>query len=273
MLVRFRNLTFSVLRPIMRPFFDHKVVILAMSITRRQLISQLSGPALAVAVGAAVALFAPPIGAARADSQSASAIAGFPFAPPLGRFVYTITRDGDPIGTQKLDFVQDGNNRLTVITDVEIDVRMLGLSFYRFTQHIEEHWQDGMLQSLMSQTNDDGEERAVNLRRDGDRLKGNYNAKIRDVPGDLIPSTLWHPDAIKQDVVLDSVRARQHRITVADKGEVALVLPVGQVEAHHFAFTGELNREVWYGPDGVIVQAEMKGKDGSTIRQELLDRP
>lgn len=244
-----------------------------MSITRRQLISQATGSALALAAGAAIALFVPPFGAARAQSQSASADAGFPFAPPLGRFVYTITRDGDPIGTQKLDFVLEADNRLTVVTDVEIDVRMLGLSFYRFTQHIEEHWQDGVLQSLVSQTNDDGEERAVNLKREGDRLKGNYNAKNRDVPGDLIPSTLWHPDAIKQDVVLDSVRARQHRVSVADKGETALVLPVGEIAARHFAFTGELNREVWYGPDGVIVQAEMTGKDGSIIRQELLDRP
>ncbi len=197
----------------------------------------------------------------------------FPLSPPDGRFIYTITRDGEPIGTQKLDFLRDGDNGLTVITDVEIDVHVLGLSFYKFTQHIEEKWQNGLLQALLSQTNDDGEERKVDLKRDGDRLKGTYNNKQRDVPGNLIPSTLWHPDAIKQTVVLDSVRARQHQITVADKGDAPLVLPVGQVEARHFAFTGELNRDVWYGPDGIILQAEMKAKDGSVIRQQLLDRP
>lgn len=257
----------------MRRLFDHKVVILAMSVTRRQLLSNIALTALAVSAGGGVALSFPRSKAAHADSQSASTVAGFPFAPPLGRFIYTITRDGDPIGTQKLDFLQDGDNRLTVITDVEIDVRMLGLSFYRFTQHIEEQWQDGVLQKLLSETNDDGEERKVNLKRQGNRLKGKYNAKERDVPGNLIPSTLWHPEAIKQAVVLDTVRARQHQVTVADKGEAALLLPVGQIEARHFAFTGELNRDVWYGPDGIILKAEMKAKDGSIIRQELLDRP
>ena len=254
-----------------------------MSVTRRQLLLNMTHSALVIAAGAGAAMSFASGRPALADSlapeslatgaQSASAIAGFPFAPPLGRFIYTITRDGDPIGTQKLDFVADGDNQLTVITDVEIDVRMLGLSFYTFTQHIEEKWQDGILQAISSNTLDDGEERNVDLHRKGDRLQGKYNTKNRDVPGDLIPSTLWHPDAIKQRTVLDTVRARQHQVTVTDKGEGTLVLPVGEVAARHFAFTGELNRDVWYGPDGVILKAEMKAKDGSIIRQELLDRP
>ncbi|WP_374652382.1 DUF6134 family protein [Dongia sp.] len=250
-----------------------------MSVSRRQLLSTALRHALAAT--AAAAFFLPistladstSINTSSGATQSASAEAGFPFAPPRGRFIYTITRDGDPIGTQKLDFLQDGSNRLTVITDVEIDVRMLGLSFYKFTQHIEEHWVDGELQAMLSETNDDGEERTVDLTRKGDRLQGKYNEKTRDIPGDIIPSTLWHPDAIRQKTVLDTVRARQHQVVVDDKGEVPLILPVGQVEARHYSFTGELNRDVWYGPDGIILQAEMKAKDGSVIRQQLLDRP
>ena len=249
-----------------------------MSVSRRQLLLTFTHTALALTAGAGMVAGMPGVNIAHAESlvantQSASAAAGFPFKPPQGRFIYTITRDGDPIGTQKLDFLHDGDNGLTVITDVSIDVRMLGLSFYKFTQHIEETWQDGVLLSMTSDTLDDGEERKVDLRRKGDRLQGKFNAKTRDVPGNLIPSTLWHPDAINQHTVLDTVRARQHQVTVADKGEVALVLPVGQIEARHFSFTGELNRDVWYGPDGVILKAEMKAKDGSIIRQELLDRP
>ncbi|MBI2256076.1 MAG: hypothetical protein HYU58_15745 [Proteobacteria bacterium] len=245
-----------------------------MSVSRRQLLSTILSHALAATACAALLM---PTFPALADStinmQSASAEAGFPFTPPRGRFIYTITRDGDPIGTQKLDFVSDATNQLIVITDVEIDVRMLGLSFYKFTQHTEEHWENGALQSLTSNTVDDGEQRVVDLSRKGDRLTGKYNEKKRDVPADLIPSTLWHPDAIKQKTVLDTVRARQHQVNVADKGQVAVVLPFGQVEARHYAFTGELNRDVWYDAGGIIVQAEMKAKDGSIIRQQLLDRP
>jgi hypothetical protein len=245
-----------------------------MSVTRRQLLSTTLRHALAaIAVAAVLSPAAVLADSTATNTQSASAEAGFPFTPPRGSFIYTITRDGEPIGTQRLDFISEGSNRLTVITDVNIDVRMLGLSFYKFTQHIEEHWVNGKLQAMLSNTNDDGEERKVDLKREGDRLQGSYNEKKRDVPADLIPSTLWHPDAIAQDTVLDTVRARTHQVTVTDKGRVALVLPSGQFDARRYSFTGELNRDVWYGTDGIILQAEMKAKDGSIIRQQLLDRP
>ncbi|WP_374369420.1 DUF6134 family protein [Dongia sp.] len=232
-----------------------------MLVSRRQILSTL--PAGAGLAAAGMLLLKP---------ARAAASAGFSFTPPLGRFIYTVTRDNDPIGTQKLEFTAENDDGLLVVTDVEIDVRILGLSFYRFTQHIEERWQGGALQSLLSQTNDDGEERLVDLKREGDRLKGRYNDKTRDVPGSLIPSTLWHPDAIKQTEVLDTVRGRVHQVTVTDKGQVAVALPIGQQDARRYAFTGELNRDVWYGPDATILAAEMKAKDDSTIRQQLLDR-
>lgn len=232
-----------------------------MLVSRRQILSTL--PAGAGLAAAGMLLLQP---------AQAAASAGFTFTPPLGRFIYTVTRDNDPIGTQKLEFTSESDDGLMVVTDVEIDVRVLGLSFYRFTQHIEERWQGGVLQSLLSETNDDGEERLVDLKREGDRLKGRYNNKTRDVPGNLIPSTLWHPDAIKQTAVLDTVRGRVHQVKVTDKGHVAVVLPIGQQDARRYAFTGELNRDVWYGPDATLLAAEMKAKDDSTIRQQLLDR-
>lgn len=230
-----------------------------MLIARRHLLA-----ALPVAAALAATGFAP--------RARAAAAAGFPFTPPSGHFIYTITRDGDPIGTQKLDFTAEGDDGLLVITDVDIDVRILGVTFYRFTQHIEERWKGGQLDSLRSKTVDDGEERLVELQREGDRLKGHYNGKARDVDGKLIPSTLWHPDAIKQTAVLDTVRGRVHQVTVTDKGRVAVALATGSADARRYAFTGELNRDVWYGEDAVILVAEMKAKDDSIIRQQLLDR-
>jgi hypothetical protein len=238
-------------------------VIIAMSPSRRQFLITL---ALA---GAMPVLVRPAV----ADSGAAGSGAGFAFTPPAGSYIYMVTRNGERIGTQTLEYLRQGEDGLTVITDVEIDVHMLGFSVYTFTQHIEEHWRGGILEALYSQTDDDGEQRQVDLRRDGDRLKGRYNAKERDVPANLITSTLWHPDAVRQSVVLDTVRGRTRAVSVADKGVVSVRLPFGAAEARYFSFTGELNRDVWYDTAGVILAAEMKGKDGSVIRQELLARP
>jgi hypothetical protein len=37
------------------------------------------------------------------------------------------------------------------------------------------------------------------------------------------------------------------------------------VAARHYAVTGELQRDVWYGPDWQIVQVLFPAKDGSEI--------
>ena len=52
-----------------------------------------------------------------------------------------------------------------------------------------------------------------------------------------------------------------------------LTLPIGTVQARHYIFSGEFNREVWYDEAGVMVAGQMEAKDGSIIRQELLRMP
>jgi Family of unknown function (DUF6134) len=186
-----------------------------------------------------------------------------------GSFLYSIIRGGDPIGIQRQEFRFSGQDKLSVLTNVEINVRLLGISLFRFTQDIEENWLSGRLETFHSVTDDDGEPRRVELKRAGERLVGTYNGKSRDLPGDIIPSTLWHPDSVRQTVVLDTIKGRARKVSVKDMGLTEADLPAGKKEAHHFVFSGELNRELWYGLEGGILAAEMTAKDGSLIRQEL----
>jgi hypothetical protein len=60
---------------------------------------------------------------------------------------------------------------------------------------------------------------------------------------------------------------------VAQKGQEKVKLPVGEVSARHFLFSGDFKREVWYSESGVLVASQMEAKDGSIIRQELLRMP
>jgi hypothetical protein len=45
------------------------------------------------------------------------------------------------------------------------------------------------------------------------------------------------------------------------------------VEAHHYRIVGELDRELWYDADGVLVAGQREAPDGSIIRSELQQRP
>lgn len=195
-----------------------------------------------------------------------------PDTAPTGTYVYKVMRDGEVVGEQRADFERRGND-LSVITDVRINVTLLGINVYDFTQRIEEKWAQGQLMELRSVTNDDGNHRNVRLARNGERLIGTYDGKERDLPGYLIPTTLWNSAAVGHSAVLDTVRGRERETRVQDAGMEQLQLPIGLVQARHYIFTGEFEREVWYDESGVLVAGQLEAKDGSVIRQELLRMP
>ncbi|MEZ5831370.1 MAG: DUF6134 family protein [Dongiaceae bacterium] len=212
------------------------------------------------------------IGLAFSFLTSAHAAALSPDSATTGSYVYQVTRNGDVVGEQRSDFERRGDD-LRVVTDVRINVTLLGITIYDFTQRIEELWQKGVLMSLSSVAVDDGDTRNVQLKRDGQRLIGTYDGKKRDLPGDLIPTTLWNSAVVEQNSVLETTKGRERSFTVTQKGVEQVKLPIGSVSARHFVFSGDFAREAWYDDQGILVASQMAAKDGSVIRQELLRKP
>ena len=189
-----------------------------------------------------------------------------------GSYLYQVSRDGQVIGQLRQDFDRE-NGRLVVVTAAEVEVTLFGLSLYDADQRVEEIWLDGELQSIVSNANVDGEDRTVTLRRQGDRMVGIYNGKERDLSAALVPTTLWNSGIVKAKAVLDTAKGKARKVSVTDLGMEQVALPGGPVTARHFALDGDFQRHLWYDEAGVLVAVEMTGKDGSSIRQELLQRP
>ncbi|HVT53170.1 MAG TPA: DUF6134 family protein [Dongiaceae bacterium] len=193
--------------------------------------------------------------------------------PPKGVFIYTISRNGDPVGQQRLEFVGDGE-RLRVLSHTTLDVSFLGMNLYGFEQQVEEVHQGDHIVAISSDADDDGTSKKVELKLAGDRLKGNYNgSNARDVDPKMKTSLFWDEPALGVGRILDLLRAKVRDVTVTDLGPETLRLPAGKIEAHHLRVSGELKRELWYDADGILVAGELKASDGSTLRQELLQRP
>lgn len=210
-------------------------------------------PAALAPILAALLLFPPAAAAGWLDGR-----------PPEGRIDYAISRGGSPVGAQSVEFVHNGNG-LLVRTRTEIAVTFLSMTIYRFEHDAAETWENGRLSSFVSRTDDDGKDRAVELAAEGDRLVGLYNGKSADVPGDIIPASLWHPRTVESTLLMDPIKGRARAVQVADLGEDEIVVNGAAVAARHYAITGEIEREVWYDPEGKLVQVSFKAKDGSTI--------
>jgi Family of unknown function (DUF6134) len=184
--------------------------------------------------------------------------------PQPGKLTYAVMRDGSKIGSQVVEFQRNGD-QLLVLTSVKIEVSLLGITIYRFVHRSEEEWKAGELARLTSNTDDDGDKRVVDLRLVDGKLKGDYNGQAKEFPLGMIPATFWHPDSMKQTKLLDQVKARNRQITVKDLGTETITVQGKEIEARHFLVTGQIKREIWYGPDGRLEKLQFEGKDGSDI--------
>ena len=161
---------------------------------------------VALAIGLVLSLYS------AADAATLS-----PESAQTGTYAYQVLRDGEVVGEQRNDFERRGDE-LRVVTDVRINITLLGINVYDFTQRIEESWQHGQLMSLISIAVDDGDTRNVQLVREGDRLVGTYDGKKRDLPGGLVPSTLWNSAVVEHASVLETTKGRERTFTVEQKG-------------------------------------------------------
>lgn len=184
--------------------------------------------------------------------------------PGAEQLDFTVLKDGDPIGHHKIDVSRRGDDT-TVTVNTDIVVTVAYVPVYRFEHNGSEIWHDGKLVTLRSVTNDDGDRHNLFVTASGDHLDVQNENGGSTASSGIIPASLWNPALATQSVLLNTLTGKQMKVTVADLGEDTIKSRGSEVKAHHYMVTGDLQRELWYGPSGMLVQIKFKAKDDSNI--------
>ncbi len=177
---------------------------------------------------------------------------------------FRILRDGGEIGRQSVVFATAGP-ALTVTTKIAIRYRFLFFTLYRFDLDSIETWRDDRLVALATGTDDNGERYRVRARRDGDGVavegqKGDWRA-----PADVAPSSLWHRAMIGRSPLLSVRRGDPLVVRYRLIGSEMVEIGGRAVPAEHVRVEGELERDLWFDGDGLLVRIRFEGDDGSEI--------
>jgi hypothetical protein len=101
---------------------------------------------------------------------------------------FDVRLDGKPIGTHR--FVVSGLAAAREVASMaSFDVRLLGITVYRYRHEAQERWQGDCLRSLKSRTNDDGKVAQVD--------------EQRDAADCLMGFAYWHPALHQQTRLLN----------------------------------------------------------------------
>lgn len=186
-------------------------------------------------------------------------------APPQGGSLnFIVLRNGDAVGRHDMLFRNDPDG-LKIDIQTNVAVKIAFITAYRFEHEGHEVWQNGRLTRLWSKTNDDGTKHVLDVTAGGQDLAIMADGKDTERAAVSIPASLWNEHILQQKSILNTLDGTRMNISVADLGNEGVPVQGGMIQARHYAISGDLQRELWYDANNVLVKVRFKAKDGSNI--------
>jgi hypothetical protein len=191
-------------------------------------------------------------------------------APPAtGRLDFAVIRGDEQIGRHEMLFRHEGD-ALSVDVRTRVAVKVLFVTAYRFEHDGQELWRDGRLVRLDTKTDDDGAKHELHAKADGAGLEVSADGRKETLDPGILPASLWNEGVVRAGKLLNTLDGRVMAVRVEDLGPETVSVHAKPVAARHYRISGELERDVWYDADSVLVQVRFHGKDGSEIVYQLL---
>jgi len=203
----------------------------------------------------------------------ASATAGLAQAegPARGDWNFRVLLDGKPIGSHRFTLETEGGQR-TLRSVAAFDVKVLGISAYRYRHEAEERWQGDCLVGLTSKTDDDGKALAVQARKDGDALAVKSPRGDEKLEGCVMSFAYWNPAMLRQTRLLNAQTGEHEKVKIEALADAQVESQGRRVDAKRWRITGpESPVELWYSPEGEWLALESKvsgGKRTLSYRRE-----
>jgi len=201
-----------------------------------------------------------------AAASAAKASDGFPYGSSL---VFKAYRSGDMIGHHALRFREDGGQRF-VATSVDFDVRILGITVYRFNYRSHEIWSGNAFQSVDAETNDDGTNSIVRAQSGDAGVAVDFGSppaalNHKTVPAGTLPTTHWNREQVRQSALLNTQSGKLARVQVVSPGRETIKTETGTLAATRYDYTGDLTMSQWFDDRDRWVKSTFQVSEDSTI--------
>jgi len=178
---------------------------------------------------------------------------------------FDLFREGAHIGTHRIAFREEGDS-LQVTIDIEIAVKVLFVTAYRYSHRNEETWRDGRLVAISTRTDDDGKKLQVDARPGDGGLLVRASAGDGPAPADIMPTSYWNPATLTASRLLNTQDGRIMQVRLVEVGRERIFAGGETIPATHYRMEGDLRLELWYDLDGRLARIRFQAEsDGSVI--------
>ena len=187
--------------------------------------------------------------------------------PPSDRMPFEVTRGGDSIGTHQITFSRQGA-RTQVDIEIDLAVTVAFITAFRYEHRNTEVWEDGRLIAIDTETNDDGTPWALTGRSTASGFRVDGGQGVIDAPADIIPSSYWNYEIIRQTRVLDTMRGGILNVAIQPRAQEQIETGGRTIRAQRYTISGDLMADVWYSTAGQWVSLAFDGR-GEEVRYRL----
>ena len=180
---------------------------------------------------------------------------------------FTVMRGRSKIGVHSVEF-RDRPDGLAVHTVIDLAVRVVFITVFRYEHECRDVWVSGQLRSLRSRTIEDGKRYAVEATAepDGIRVVGPGGPLVVDSRL-LASNSLWNPRLVDQQRLIDAQHGGEIGLVVHRRGTESLLLAGKEriVTDRFQILTPHYGGLLWYDATGRWVKGSLE------IRGEWID--
>ncbi len=196
------------------------------------------------------------------------AISGPPDAKLVSGLFFEILRNDQQIGTAHLE-VFEVEDALELRSRTEVFIKFGGATLYYFFQRARETWRDERLVSYYVNTDDNGVEKRLEVRAGAKTSLLIADGTSVAVSRDIAPTSLWHVSTLKLEQFFDPMLGLLHDVRISDPSEVTIKVRGKSTKTSYYTITGDIDRKLWYLPNGTLVRLSLVAPDGSVVLYKL----
>lgn len=184
--------------------------------------------------------------------------------PKMNDIAFQVYRDGAQLGHHKISFRRE-NQDLHVDIDIQLEVKLLFLTVFSYSHQNREVWRDGRLVAIDTATDDDGQSYWMRGRatEQGLAIEGSSGRFL--APADVIPTSYWNSDIVKETRLLDTQHGRLIQVEIEPAGLESVPLAGQPVETRRYSMTGDLTLDLWYTAQGEWAKTSFEARGASVI--------
>lgn len=185
---------------------------------------------------------------------------------------FRILVDGKHRGNQSMTFSRRADGSEMMQGEAEVVINLI-VYRYRYASTGTEVWKDGRLIKLVNEADYNGDKYVIQGSAVQQSLHYEVNGESQKAPSDIWAASYWRePDAKRvgnKVRLLDSDKGLQLTATLEKRDPETITVDSTAIKANRYHIHGDVDVEVWYDKNGLIVRQESV-ESGHKTRLDLV---